>query len=366
MQNSDNLFLTTPIQKKHLAEYHLYSDPEIGCLDSPLLPIANESSNGVRINFKENASSKTNQVLKIATKEHLPKFLRDEQNEPLALWQSLERLSDSLFFSVQEKECKLSLKFDASLPMAGLIFIDVQESNCLNLDIDYDTLSPSSFLLFIDVKQNASVNITTKDNVHSAPENFLYINAKLNHSAAFNFFGYKSSRQQSLQHIQVELGDKAVANTDELVNSSSSSNMDSHIIYTHRGTETLGNQRVLQLIGKNSTAAFTGKIEVSENALNTESYQLCNSILLSDEGKACHRPQLEIENKEVKCSHGATSGKLDENALFYLQSRGFSKSQAEKLLISAKVDEFIHQSKLASSLPWLIDFLQEQDMGLYE
>ena len=250
--------------------------------------------------------------------------------------------------------------------MAGLLFIEVQEGNCLNLNISYHARSPSSFLLFLDVKQNASVNITTKDDVNNAQENFLYINTKLNHSAEFNFFSYKSNRQKSLQHIQVELGDKAVANTHELVNSSNGSNMDSHIIYLHRGTKTLGNQNVLQLIGKKSTAAFTGKIEVSENALNTESYQLCNSILLSDEGKACHRPQLEIENKEVKCSHGATSGKLDENALFYLQSRGFSKAQAEKLLISAKVEEFINQSKLASSLPWLIDYLKEQDMDLNE
>ena len=366
MGNSNNLILTTPIQQRHLAEYHLYSEQEVGCLSLPLMPVTGESNKGSALSFKKSAPSNTSPFLQVSTKEHLTKFFRDEKNEPLALWQSLERLRDSLFLSIQEKASNLSINFDANQPMAGLLFIKVQEGNSLNLDISYDSQSPSSFLLFLDVEKNASVNITTKDDVSNAQENFLYINAKLNDSAQFNFFSYKNSRQKSLQHIQVELGDKAVANTHELVNSSNNSNMDSHIIYLHSGRETLGNQNVLQLIGKKSTAAFTGKIEVSENAVSTESYQLCNSILLSDDGKACHRPQLEIENKEVKCSHGATSGKLDENALFYLQSRGFSKSQAEKLLISAKVEEFISQSKLASSLPWLIDYLKKQDMGLYE
>lgn len=366
MENSNNLIITTPTQSKQLAEYHLYSEQEIGCLHSPLLPVSVESNKGFTLSFKKIAPSNTSPFLQVATKDYLSKFLRDEKNEPLALWQNLEQLTDSLFLSIQEKESNLSVNFDASQSMAGMLFLEVQEGNNLNLDISYLSSSPSSFLLFLDVKQDASVNVTTKDDVIDAKENFLYLNAKLNHSAEFNFFSYKTSRQKSLQHIQVELGDKAIANTHELVNSGDSSNMDSHIIYIHRGRETLGNQNVLQLIGEKSTAAFTGKIEVSENALNTESYQLCNSILLSDDGKACHRPQLEIENKEVKCSHGATSGKLDENALFYLQSRGFSKSQAEKLLISAKVEEFIIQSKLASSLPWLINYLKEQDLGLYE
>jgi Fe-S cluster assembly scaffold protein SufB len=358
--------ILTPSQQKHLAEYHLYSDQNIGCMHSPLTPTLKSSPGVITIGFENNTDENNGATVNSDKENLLTKFYRDERNEPLALWQNLEQIESQIDIPLQDEDSNISINFNANMSMAGRAFLVVQENKTLNLDISYLTPAASSFVLFLDVQKNACINIVSTDQTKGINEGFLYLNAKLDESAQLNFFGYKNSRLQSLQHIQVELGDNSIANVHELVHGSNGSLQDSHIIYKHTGAGTLGTQNVLQLINDKSTAAFTGKIDVGREAFSTESYQLCNSLLLCDHSKACHRPQLEIENKDVKCSHGATSGKLDEEALFYLRARGFAKPYAEKLLIAAKVGEFISNSKLAASQPWLIDFLKEQELGFDE
>lgn len=77
---------------------------------------------------------------------------------------------------------------------------------------------------------------------------------------------------------------------------------------------------------------FQGKFSVAKDAQQTDSAMLCKSLLLSETARATAKPELEIYADDVKCAHGATTGHLDEEALFYLQARGLSRAQATALL----------------------------------
>ena len=89
------------------------------------------------------------------------------------------------------------------------------------------------------------------------------------------------------------------------------------------------------ILSDSSRAVFNGVVEVCKNSVNISSRQLVNSILLSSNAKAFSKPELKIYCDEVECSHGNTCGGLDEDSLFFLQSRGMDLEQAEKILLNA-------------------------------
>jgi len=90
-----------------------------------------------------------------------------------------------------------------------------------------------------------------------------------------------------------------------------------------------------------SRAVFQGKIVVQPQAQKTDGKMMTQALLLSDTAESDNKPELEIFADDVQCGHGATSGRLDENLLFYLRARGIPPKEAEALLIQAFVGEAI-------------------------
>ncbi|MEI8393582.1 MAG: Fe-S cluster assembly protein SufD [Rhodospirillaceae bacterium] len=95
------------------------------------------------------------------------------------------------------------------------------------------------------------------------------------------------------------------------------------------------------VIGGKSRGVFQGKIIVRPDAQKTEGYQLHRALLLTDDARIDAKPELEIYADDVKCSHGATAGDLDDDALFYLRARGIDRDGARALLIGAYVNEVL-------------------------
>jgi Fe-S cluster assembly protein SufD len=93
-----------------------------------------------------------------------------------------------------------------------------------------------------------------------------------------------------------------------------------------------------------SKSSVDGTIFVAKNAQQTNAYQLINNLMLSDEARADSKPRLMIHADDVKCSHGATSGKLDPAQQFYLESRGLPPAQARALLTVAFIAEVLEKS----------------------
>ena len=98
-------------------------------------------------------------------------------------------------------------------------------------------------------------------------------------------------------------------------------------------------QLVKFVLDDQARGSFYGELKVQPDAQQTEAHQTNRNILLSRQAKIATKPQLEIYADDVKCSHGATTGQLDRNAIFYMQQRGLSESQAQHLLLSAFLEE---------------------------
>ncbi len=114
---------------------------------------------------------------------------------------------------------------------------------------------------------------------------------------------------------------------------------DNHTTVDHRQPNSFTNELYKGILGGNSRGVFNGKIYVRPHAQKTNAFQSNRNILLGDAAVVHTKPQLEIWADDVKCSHGCTSGQLDEEALFYLQSRGIDKDSAQGMLLSAFAGE---------------------------
>ncbi len=116
---------------------------------------------------------------------------------------------------------------------------------------------------------------------------------------------------------------------------------DTTILIEHKAPHCTSNQFYRNLLDDTARGVFQGKVHVHQSAQKTDAYQLSNTILLSQGAEMDTKPELEIYADDVKCSHGATTGQLDEEPLFYLRSRGLTEAQARLLLMQAFVDEAV-------------------------
>jgi Fe-S cluster assembly protein SufD len=100
------------------------------------------------------------------------------------------------------------------------------------------------------------------------------------------------------------------------------------------------------IFGDNSTGVFNGKVVVEKEAQKTNAFQANNNILVSDKSSINTKPQLEIFADDVKCSHGCTIGQLDEDALFYMKTRGIPEKEAKALLMYAFANNVLESVKI--------------------
>ncbi|MGX1928188.1 Fe-S cluster assembly protein SufD [Flagellimonas sp. 2504JD4-2] len=122
--------------------------------------------------------------------------------------------------------------------------------------------------------------------------------------------------------------------------------VDHHTLVHHAQPNCESHQDYKGIFGEKSTGVFNGKIIVDKIAQKTNAFQQNNNILISDKATINTKPQLEIFADDVKCSHGCTIGQLDEDALFYLQSRGIPKKEATALLMYAFANNVLESVRI--------------------
>jgi len=122
--------------------------------------------------------------------------------------------------------------------------------------------------------------------------------------------------------------------------------VDHHTLVHHIEPNCESHQDYKGIYGDSSTGVFNGKIIVEKLAQKTNAFQQNNNILISDKASINTKPQLEIFADDVKCSHGCTIGQLDEDALFYLQSRGIPKKEARALLMYAFANNVLESVRI--------------------
>lgn len=122
--------------------------------------------------------------------------------------------------------------------------------------------------------------------------------------------------------------------------------VDNHTLVDHAMPNCYSNELYKGVLDDSAVAVFNGKVLVRPDAQKTNAFQSNKTVLLSDDSTINTKPQLEIFADDVKCSHGATTGRLDQEALYYLRSRGISEDRARALLTNAFASEVLNQIQL--------------------
>ena len=171
-----------------------------------------------------------------------------------------------------------------------------------------------------------------------------HIFARLGRESLFKSFTLTANGKLTRNECVIELaGDNAIAHVAGAAVGDGDFHHDDTVFVTHGAVACESRQVFKKVLMNGATGVFQGKILVRPGAQKTDGYQLSQSLLLDDDSQFLAKPELEIYADDVKCSHGSTSGAIDETALFYLQSRGIPKRMAQGLLVLAFLAESISE-----------------------
>jgi Fe-S cluster assembly protein SufD len=135
---------------------------------------------------------------------------------------------------------------------------------------------------------------------------------------------------------------------------------DAHTLIDHSNPLCNSHEHYKGILDDSSRGVFNGKVLVRQDAQKTNAFQQNNNILLSNNALVNTKPQLEIFADDVKCSHGATIGQIDEDARFYLKSRGIGEEAANAILMHAFASDVIKSMKMESVRNYLEDILSKR------
>ena len=230
--------------------------------------------------------------------------------------------NDKIFKNAINQKIDFILENNSSLKIIN-IFNEKSENNFINMYNKF-TIGKNSILknYKIDLKTNSNIKYLFDDielDRNSISENFIL---SLGSKFIKNEINCKLNEEYSSAFINgiINLKDKQHHEIKTNVN--------------HLAENTKSYQLIKSVLDDSSKGVYQGKIFVDSSAQKTDGYQLSKAILLSENSEFNAKPELEIYADDVKCSHGSTSGSLDEDAIFYLMSRGIAKNDAYKLLIN--------------------------------
>tara|TARA_B100001540_G_C15806095_1_gene642141 strand:+ start:1238 stop:2500 length:1263 start_codon:yes stop_codon:yes gene_type:complete len=212
------------------------------------------------------------------------------------------------------------------------LFYDNSKNNFININHQFKINENATLKNYtIDYLRNENIKyifnkIDTYKNSNS--ENFIFSNGSKFLKNEINCNLYQDFSSVLINGL-VYLKDKQHHEIKTLVN--------------HLSEKTKSYQLIKSVLNDRSKAVYQGKIYVDKKAQKTDGYQLSKSLLLDSNTEFDAKPELEIYADDVKCSHGSTSGNLDENSIFYLMSRGISKEDAKKLLINGFLIDVVNK-----------------------
>ena len=284
-------------------------------------------------------------------KKHYTKHAIMDQEGLVALNTAFAR--DGIFFYVPE-----GVTIRKPIQVINLLLANentrVQHRNLFILEKNADarvivcdhTLSDSRFLTNavteIHVDQNARMDYIKVQNEHNMATNVssLYANQERNSRLNTNIITLHGGMVRNNVNIAFN-GEGCETNASGLYLVDKEQHVDNYTFIDHAKPHCRSNQIYKGVLDDFATGAFNGRILVRADAQQTKAFQANNNILLTDDAAMNTKPQLEIYADEVKCSHGATVGQLDEEALFYLRTRGIEEREARLMLMFAFAHEII-------------------------
>ena len=194
----------------------------------------------------------------------------------------------------------------------------------------------------VAVAAKAEVRHTRLQEEHTTASHLGTVAAALESEASYHLSSLSLGAALARVDVSVKLmGSGAHASLDGLALVSGTRQGDHQVRIDHAVPECTSNQRFRSVLDDASRSVFTGRIVVAEGAHGTDANQSSKSLVRSDDAVAFNNPQLEIYNDDVRCTHGSTVGRLDEEALFYLRARGLDLEAARGLLTLAFAAEVL-------------------------
>jgi len=236
-----------------------------------------------------------------------------------------------IIYNITTKDLKstaLNLKTDivleknSSLKVINL-FDDNSENNFINIVQNFDIAQDATLKNYkIDHKTNSNIK-------------YCYNNINLEKNSISENFIFSTGSKFIKNEINCNLNDEySSAFINGILNLTKSQHHEIKTNINHLAENTKSYQLIKSVLNDNAKGIYQGKIYVDSKAQKTNGYQLSKALLLNENTEFDGKPELEIYADDVKCSHGATSGNLDEDAIFYLMSRGLSHQQSKELLIN--------------------------------
>ncbi|PSQ75514.1 MAG: Fe-S cluster assembly protein SufD [Bacteroidetes bacterium QH_6_63_17] len=142
--------------------------------------------------------------------------------------------------------------------------------------------------------------------------------------------------------------------------------VDNHTRMDHVQPDCDSNELYKHVLNDESTAVFNGKVFVSRGSQRIDAYQQNDTIVLTDEANIYTKPELEIYADDVVCSHGATTGQVNEEGVFYLRSRGLSERRARILMLQAFTDEVLSEFKIDALRDYITDKIRRRFASYFE
>jgi len=236
-----------------------------------------------------------------------------------------------------------------------------KKSNLINSNISIN-LEKNSSLKIINLSNENSINSFSNNsqNIYlsdNAILKFYSLNYKNNTNMNYSFSNIDLNKNSHCEYFILSAGAKFLKNEincslnkdhgsifiNGIIDLENENHHEIKTIVNHNEENCKSYQLIKCVLNDNSKGIYQGKIFVDSKAQKTDGYQLSRALLLNEDTEFNAKPELEIYADDVKCSHGSTSGNIDENSIFYLMSRGLTYKQSKQLLINGYVAEVVEK-----------------------
>lgn len=308
-------------------------------------------STGVTVLPLQEALSTKNEIVS----KHLGKYA-DAKADAFIAWNTAA-FQDGVFIhvpdnTVVEKPVILYHIHDASQGQVLTVnrnLIVVGKSSELTVLEKFDSTGSANFSNTVTeaiVAENAGLNLYSIQNDNGPRHQFGLTQIYQSNFSRVNTYTFTLSGKLVRNNLQFVLdGEGIESHMYGLYLLANDTLADNHTVVDHRKPNSFSNEMYKGIMDGSSKGVFNGKIYVRPNAQKTNAFQANRNILLTDKATVNTKPQLEIWADDVKCSHGCTTGQLDEEALFYLQARGISKETAQAMMLYAFAGEVLDNVK---------------------
>lgn len=247
------------------------------------------------------------------------------------------------------------------------IFIHAEKSSSLQLVESFvSTVEGRAFsnrLLNIHVEENAHIHF---DKIQLEGDNQFLLNddnihIEANGNFTINTLTIDGGWVRNGLNIIVD-GENVEANLNGFYMPRGKQHVDNHTLVDHRKAHSNSNELYKGILNDQGTGVFNGKVYVQVDAQKTNAFQSNANVLLSNDAQMNTKPELEIYADDVKCSHGTTTGQMDDTALFYLKTRGIGDTNARKLLAAAFINDVVNKVKHEAIHQYVVNELVKREL----